>query len=319
MKILVTGGCGYKGSVLVPLLLADGHEVVSVDTQWFGNYLPEHPSLTNLQLDIRDTDSIPLDGVEAIIHLANIANDPAVELNPTLSWEVNVLAGQQLADLAVRAGVKQFIFASSGSVYGVKDEPNVTEDLTLVPISVYNKTKMVAERVFLSYADQMQVHCIRPATVCGVSPRMRLDVSVNMLSYQALKNGRITVFGGDQTRPNIHIQDIADVYRHFLAHPEIESGCYNAGFENISILDIAEQVKSKIGAEIVVSASNDPRSYRQDSSKLLATGFKPSHNVADAISEIADAFQQNALPDGDSCYTVKWMRHLDLAAPGVAP
>ena len=319
MKILVTGGCGYKGSVLVPLLLADGHEVLSVDTQWFGNYLHEHLSLTNIQLDIRDTDSIPLEGVEAIIHLANIANDPAVELNPTLSWEVNVLAGQQLADRAVRAGVKQFIFASSGSVYGVKDEPNVTEDLTLVPISVYNKTKMVAERVFLSYKDQMQVHCIRPATVCGVSPRMRLDVSVNMLSYQALKNGRITVFGGDQTRPNIHIQDIADVYRHFLAHPEIESGCYNAGFENISILDIAEQVKSKIDAEIVVSASNDPRSYRQDSSKLLATGFQPSHSVADAISEIADAFQQNALPDGDSCYTVKWMQNLHLASPGVAP
>jgi len=312
MKILVTGGCGYKGSVLLPLLLADGHEVLSIDTQWFGNYLPEHPSLTNLQLDIRDTGSIPLEGVEAIIHLANIANDPAVELNPTLSWEVNVLAGQQLADRAVRAGVKQFIFASSGSVYGVKDEPNVTEDLTLVPISVYNKTKMVAERVFLSYQDKMQVHCIRPATVCGVSPRMRLDVSVNMLSYQALKNGRITVFGGDQTRPNIHIQDIADVYRHFLAHPEIASGCYNAGFENISILDIAEQVKSKIGAEIVVSASNDPRSYRQDSSKLLATGFQPSHSVADAISEIADAFQQNALPDGDSCYTVKWMQGLKL-------
>ncbi|MBM5786057.1 MAG: SDR family oxidoreductase [Cyanobacteria bacterium K_DeepCast_35m_m1_288] len=318
MKLLVTGGCGYKGSVLVPLLLADGHEVVSIDTQWFGNHLPQHPNLTNLQLDIRDTDAIPLEGVEVIIHLANIANDPAVELNPTLSWEVNVLAGQQLADRAVRAGVKQFIFASSGSVYGVKDEPNVTEDLTLVPISVYNKTKMVAERVFLSYQDQMQVHCIRPATVCGVSPRMRLDVSVNMLSYQALKNGRITVFGGDQTRPNIHIQDIANVYRHFLAHPEIPSGCYNAGFENISILEIAERVKIKIGAEIVVSASNDPRSYRQDSSKLLATGFQPTHSVADAIGEIAEAFQQNALPDDKSCYTVKWMRHLDLASPEVS-
>ena len=319
MKLLVTGGCGYKGSVLVPLLLADGHQVVSVDTQWFGNHLPEHPNLTNLRIDIRDTDAIPLDGVEAIIHLANIANDPAVELNPTLSWEVNVLAGQQLADRAVRAGVKQLIFASSGSVYGVKDEPKVTEDLTLVPISVYNKTKMVAERVFLSYADQMQVHCIRPATVCGVSPRMRLDVSVNMLSYQALKNGRITVFGGNQTRPNIHIQDIANVYRHFVAHPEIASGCYNAGFENISILDIAERVKAKIGAEIVVSESNDPRSYRQDSSKLLATGFQPSHSVADAITEIAEAFAQNALPDGDCCYTVKWMRHLDLAGPEMTP
>ena len=300
MKILVTGGCGYKGSVLIPLLLADGHEVVSVDTQWFGNYLPSHPNLTNLKLDIRSVDDIPFDGVEAIIHLANIANDPAVELNPTLSWEVNVLAGQQLADRAVRSGVKQFLFASSGSVYGVKDEPNVTEDLTLVPISVYNKTKMVAERVFLSYADRLQVHCIRPATVCGLSPRMRLDVSVNMLTYQALKNGRITVFGGDQTRPNIHIKDIVDIYRHFLANPHIASGCYNAGFENISIITIAEMVQSRLGAEIVVSASNDPRSYRQDSSKLLATGFKPSHSVADAINEIAEAFQQNALPDGDS-------------------
>ena len=319
MRILVTGGCGYKGSVLVPLLLADGHTVISFDTQWFGNYLPSHPNFTNIQGDIRETDSIPLDGVEAIIHLANIANDPAVELNPTLSWEVNVLAGQQLSDRAVRVGVKQFIFASSGSVYGVKDEPNVTEDLPLVPISVYNKTKMVAERVFLSYADQMQVHCIRPATVCGVSPRMRLDVSVNMLSYQALKNGKITVFGGDQTRPNIHIQDIADIYRHFLAHPEIPSGCYNAGFENISILDIAERVQSKVGAEIAVSASNDPRSYRQDSSKLRATGFEPSHSVADAIAEIAEAFAQNVLPDGDACYTVKWMRQLDLATPVEKP
>ena len=312
MRILVTGGCGYKGSVLVPLLLADGHEVVSVDTQWFGNHLPQHPKLTNLRLDIRDTNAIPLNGVEAIIHLANIANDPAVELNPTLSWEVNVLAGQQLADRAVRAGVKQFIFASSGSVYGVKDEPKVTEDLTLVPISVYNKTKMVAERVFLSYQDQMQVHCIRPATVCGVSPRMRLDVSVNMLSYQALKNGRITVFGGDQTRPNIHIQDIANVYRHFLANPEIPSGCYNAGFENISILDIAERASNQAGAETVVSATNDSRPYRQDPSKLHATGFQPSHTVADAISEISEALQQNALPDDETCYTVKWMQRLKL-------
>ena len=133
-----------------------------------------------------------------------------------------------MADRAIRAGVKQFLFASSGSVYGVKEEPKVTEDLTLVPISVYNKTKMVAERVFLSYADKMQVHCIRPATVCGLSPRMRLDVSVNMLTYQALKNGVITVFGGEQTRPNIHIKDVANIYRHFLQYPKIASGCYNA-------------------------------------------------------------------------------------------
>ena len=314
MNLLVTGGCGYKGTVLIPHLLADGHSVTSIDTQWFGNALAEHPQLTNLKLDVRQTDQIPLDGVDAVIHLANIANDPAVELNPTLSWEVNVLAGQQLADRAVRAGVKQFLFASSGSVYGVKEEPNVTEDLSLVPISVYNKTKMVAERVFISYADQMQVHCIRPATVCGLSPRMRLDVSVNMLTYQGVKNGRITVFGGEQTRPNIHIQDLVNVYRHFLRNPELASGCYNAGFENIKIREIAERVQSETGAEIVITESNDPRSYRQDSSKLLATGFKPKFSVQDAIKEITEAYRNNQLSDGEHCYTEKWMKHLKLEA-----
>ncbi len=314
MNLLVTGGCGHKGSVLIPLLLADGHSVISIDTQWFGNALLEHSGLTNLKLDVRDTDAIPLDGVDAVIHLANIANDPAVELNPTLSWEVNVLAGQQLADRAIRAGVKQFLFASSGSVYGVKDEPNVTEDLTLVPISVYNKTKMVAERVFLSYADQMQVHCIRPATVCGLSPRMRLDVSVNMLTYQGLKNDKITVFGGDQTRPNIHIQDLANVYLHFLANPEITSGCYNAGFENIKIREIAERVQKVTGAKIVTTESNDPRSYRQDSSKLLETGFQQQFSVQDAIEQISEAYRNKELPDGENCYTVKWMKHLQLEA-----
>lgn len=314
MKVLVTGGCGYKGSVLIPRLLDEGHQIISVDTQWFGNQLPLHPRLSNLKLDILNIDAIPIEGVDVIIHLANIANDPAVELNPTLSWEVNVLAGQQLADKAVRAGVKQFLYASSGSVYGVKDEPFVTEELPLLPISVYNKTKMVAERVFLSYADRMQVHCIRPATVCGLSPRMRLDVAVNMLTYQALKNGKITVFGGDQTRPNIHIQDVVDIYLHFMNNPSISSGCYNAGFENMSILEIAEMIKEKIGAEIIVSESNDPRSYRQDSTKLLQTGFRPSYSVAHAIEEISNAFAQNLLPDGDQCYTVKWMKQLGLAS-----
>lgn len=312
MKLLVTGSCGYKGSVLIPLLLADGHSVIGIDTQWFGNGVPDHPQLTNLKLDVRNTNDIPLDGVDAIIHLANIANDPAVDLNPSLSWEVNVLAGQQLADRAVRAEVKQFIFASSGSVYGVKDEPQVTEDLNLVPISVYNKTKMVAERVLLSYANQMQVHCIRPATVCGLSPRMRLDVSVNMLTYQGLRNGKITVFGGEQTRPNIHIKDVANVYRHFLEHPELPTGCYNAGFENMKIIEIAKLVQQSTGAEIEVTESNDPRSYRQDSSKLLATGFKPQFSVQGAIDEIKTAYINNVLPAGENCYTVEWMKHLQL-------
>ena len=314
MKLLITGGCGYIGTVLTQQLLDEGHEICVVDIQWFGNHIKPHPRLTVLKQDVRDTDAIPLGGVEAIIHLANIANDPSVELNPTLSWEVNVLAAQQLADRAVRAGVKQILFGSSGSVYGLKDEPQVTEDLTLVPISVYNKTKMVAERVLLSYAGQMQVHCIRPATVCGYSPRMRLDVSVNMFTMQALKNGKITVFGGQQTRPNIHIQDMVNVYRHFLVKPELASGCYNAGFENITILDIAERVKKKIPAEIVVTESNDPRSYRQNSDKLLATGFTQKFTVSDAINEITDKYKAGELVDNDQCYTVRWMKHLKLNA-----
>ena len=249
-----------------PEFASDGHTVTSIDTQWFGNLLPEHKNLINLQMDVRDTDKIPMKDVDAVIHLANIANDPAVELNPTLSWEVNVLAGQQLADQAMRSGVKQFLFASSGSVYGVKDEPKVTEDLTLVPISTYNKTKMVAERVFLSYTNKMQVHCktsygLWPLTTYAFGcKREYADLS------RGLKNGKITVFGGEQTRPNIHIQDLVNVYRHFLANPTIESGCYNAGFENVKIREIADRVHERTGAEIEITESNDPRSYRQDSS-----------------------------------------------------
>lgn len=312
MKILITGACGFVGSVLTPRLLAEGHTITAVDTQWFGNHLEPHPALTLLKQDTRDVDAIPLQGVDVIVHLANIANDPGVEMSPVLSWEVNVLATQQLADRAVRAGVKQFIFASSGSVYGVKADPQVTEDLELVPISAYNKTKMVAERVVLSYAESMQVHCVRPATVCGYSPRMRLDVSVNMLTLQALKNGRMTVFGGDQTRPNIHIADMVEVYRHFIEKPELPSGCYNAGFENISIMDIARKVAERIPAEIVVSASNDPRSYRQNSDKLLATGFVRTASVAQAIDDVALQYASGGFVDSDQCYTVRWMKHLKL-------
>jgi nucleoside-diphosphate-sugar epimerase len=312
MNILITGACGFVGTVLTQQLLEDGHDVIGVDTQWFGNHLKPHPRLRLLKQDTREVDLIPLTGVEVVIHLANIANDPGVEMSPVLSWEVNVLATQQLADRAVRAGVRQFIFASSGSVYGVKDDPQVTEELELVPISAYNKTKMVAERVLLSYASEMQVHCIRPATVCGFSPRMRLDVSVNMLTMQALKNARMTVFGGDQTRPNIHIDDMVGVYRHFLANPSIPSGCYNAGFENISILDIARRVAERIPAEIAISASNDPRSYRQNSDKLLATGFKQKASVAKAIEDVVEAYNSARFVDNDQCYTVRWMKHLKL-------
>jgi len=312
-KILITGGCGFVGSALVTHLLKKDYEIIVLDTEWFGNFLEPHKNLKCIKSDIRDIDSIPFEGVESIIHLANIANDPGVELNPSLSWEVNVLATQQMADEARKHGVKQFIYASSGSVYGIKEEEHVTEDLDLVPISVYNKTKMVSERVLMSYQDDFKVHCIRPATVCGWSPRMRLDVSVNMFTWQALKNNEMTVYGGNQVRPNINIQDMVKVYEHFLEKKEIDSGFYNAGFENISIISIAEMIKEKLeGTKITITESNDPRSYRQNSDKLLQTGFKPEFDVSNAIDEIISIYRTGNLEEGDNCFTVKWMKHLNL-------
>ncbi len=307
MKILVTGACGYKGTVLVPKLLNLGHEVVALDIMWFGNFLSPHPKLNVVRGDVRDIDAIDLSGVDAIIHLSSVANDPCGDLDPKLTWEISALATMQLADKAARKGVKRFIYASSGSVYGVKEEAQVTEDLELKPISEYNKTKMVGERVLLSYSDQMIVQIIRPATVCGYSPRMRLDVSVNMLTMQALTKGKITVFGGTQIRPNIHIDDITDCYLFLLEHPEV-TGIYNAGFENISILDIANMVSRHIPAEIVVTPSNDPRSYRVNSDKLLAAGFKPKKKVEDAICEIIEKYREGVLKDEDRYYNLRSMQ-----------
>lgn len=307
MKILVTGACGYKGTVLVPKLLERGHEVVALDIMWFGNFLRPHPKLTVIRGDVRDADAIGLDGVEAIVHLSSVANDPCGDLDPKLTWEISALATMQLADKAVRHGVKRFIYASSGSVYGVKDELQVTEDLELKPISEYNKTKMVAERVLLSYANDMAVQIVRPATVCGYSPRMRLDVSVNMLTMQALTREHITVFGGKQTRPNIHIDDITDLYCFLLDHPE-HVGIYNAGFENISIMDIAECVVEHAPARITVAESNDPRSYRVNSDKLLATGFRPKKTVDDAIGELVHRYRAGELKDEDRFHNLKWMQ-----------
>lgn len=312
MKILVTGSCGYVGTSLVPALLEKGHDIVSVDTEWFGNELPDNPKIKHHKSDIRELDRDILNGVDAVIHLANIANDPAVDLNPVLSWEVNVLASQQLANSAYKAGVKHFIYASSGSVYGIKEEERVTEELDLVPISVYNKTKMVAERVFLSYKESMKVHCVRPATVCGMSKRMRLDVAVNLLTFQALSKGSIRVLGGKQVRPNIHIDDMVDLYLHLIENSSrIPSGCYNAGFENISILDIAEKIKSKIDCTINIEPSNDPRSYRQDSTKILKTGFAPKKDVMKAIEEIIISYNNGTLKDKKEYYTVKTMKEMN--------
>lgn len=312
MHILITGGCGFTGNQLTNDLIDLGHKVTVIDTQWFGNFLKPQKKLKILKLDIRNYEKIPLKNVDVVVHLANIANDPSVELNPALSWEVNVLATQKLVEKSISNKVKQFIFASSGSVYGVKKEKKVTENLSLVPISTYNKTKMIAERVLKSYENYIKIHCIRPATVCGFSPRMRLDVSVNMFTFQALKSNSMTVFGGNQIRPNIHIQDLINVYKHFIYKPNLPSGFYNAGFENLRIIDIAKKVAKIIPSSIIIKKNIDPRSYRQDSNKLLSTGFKRKFFVNDAIKEIKEKYESKKFKESLKCYTVKWMKKLNL-------
>jgi nucleoside-diphosphate-sugar epimerase len=310
MNIFITGGCGYVGTVLTKTLLSEGHFVTVLDTQWFGNFLENHKNLNIIKGSVQNLIKISFKGVDCIIHLANIANDPGVELNQVLSWEVNVLASQQLAEKAIENDVKHIIYASSGSVYGVKEEPEVTEELSLVPISTYNKTKMVSERLFFSYKDFIKIHCIRPATICGYSPRMRLDTTVNLLTMQALQNNKMIVLGGDQIRPNINIHDMIRVYQHFIKNNHIESGFYNAGFENISILDIARKIQKKISSDINIVSSNDPRSYRQNSNKLLSTGFQAKYNVDDAIDEIIKKFKSSDLVDKDIYYNVRIMKKL---------
>lgn len=312
-KILVTGGCGYKGSVLVPKLLKKNYEVVVVDTQWFGNYLLPHHNLTVLKGDTREPQKDWFQQCDAVIHLASVANDPCSDLNPKLSWEIGPLATMRLVEMAIQNNVQQFIYASSGSVYGVNDAEKVTEDLPLNPLSDYNKTKMVTERVLLSYQDQIITQIVRPATVCGLSPRMRLDVSVNMMTMQALTNGVMTVYGGDQVRPNIHIDDITDLYLFLLDHPEI-CGIYNAGFENLSILSIAKLVQKYVAAEITVTPSNDPRSYRLCSDKLLQAGFTPKKTVENAIQNIVSYFHRGQLKDNACFYNLKTMKKIGITA-----
>jgi len=297
MRVLISGGCGYVGSVLVPKLVAAGHDVEIVDLCWFGACL-------DVPLHRMDFTEVPLEGFDAIIHLAGIANDPTGELDPKLTWETNALGTARLAEKAVRAGIKQFIYASSGSVYGVCDT-EVTEDSPLVPISEYNKTKMVAERCLLSYSDKMDVQILRPATVCGWSPRMRLDVMVNSFVIQAITKGVITYNGGEQYRPNIHIDDMTDLYLWMLERPS--TGIYNAGFENYQIKDIARAVVNRVGSRIIEHSSTDPRSYRINSDKLLATGFKPKKRVIDAIEELVTLYVIGQLKDLDECYNIKAM------------
>jgi len=313
MKILVIGGCGFTGTNLVNELIKVGHKVLVVDVQWFGNHLKRNKNLKVVKQDVRNIESKLFKGINTVVHLANIANDPSVELNQSLSWEVNVLATKKIIEFAIDNKVNHFIYASSGSVYGIKKEKKVTEKLACTPISTYNKTKMIAERVLHSYSNKIKIHCIRPATVCGFSPRMRFDVSVNMFIYQALSKNKIKVFGGQQIRPNINIKDLVNVYVHFINNPKIKSGNYNAGFENLKIINIAKLVQKYIPSKIeIIKNSNDPRSYRQNSDKLLRTGFKQKFGVKEAIIEIKKKYLKNEILINEKCNTVNWMKKIGL-------
>lgn len=310
-KIIILGGCGYIGTILSQYLLDKGFHIKVIDRQIYGNFLNKSQHIQILNKDIRKITYKDFVGFNYIIHLANIANDPSVELHPSLSWDINVLATDRICRAAIKAKVKKIVFASSGSVYGIKKDRNVVEELELKPISVYNKTKMIAERILLSYRKEIDIVCIRPATVCGISKRLRLDVSVNMLTYQAYKKKKITVLGGKQIRPNIHIKDLVRVF-YFSLKKKIPDHIINAGFENLSILNLAKKIQKKIKCKIIFKNSNDPRSYRLSSNKLEKLGFKRKYSVDYAILELIKFFKNNNFKHKIENYNIKKLKKLSF-------
>ena len=311
MKILITGGSGYIGSNLIPRLLAKKHKVINVDTQWFGHYLKDSQNLKNYKMDYSKIDKIKDKNIDVVIHLASIANDPMAEIDKNLSWETSALNTYKLLEFMKYRKIKKILYASSGSVYGIKKERKVTETSKLEPISLYNKVKMITERIILSYKDEIIPFIIRPSTVCGFSPRMRLDLTVNILTYSALKNKTINVYGGKQIRPNIHIDDMCSVYEFFLKKNKSYSGIYNAGYENKSIIEIANTVKSITNSKInIIKDKNDPRSYRLNSDKIQKIGFKYTKNYVDAINELCEKFKNKEIKNRKNNFLLKLLKKI---------
>lgn len=331
-RVLVTGGAGYVGSMLTPMLLDAGYETVVFDIQYFGDdTLPkDRARLTSIKGDLRDTDAFAeaVTGCDAVIHLACISNDPSFVLDPSLSKSINYDCFEPMVIAAKRAGVKRFVYASTSSVYGVSDAPDVTEDHPLVPLTDYNKYKGMCEPLLWKHiSDDFIGVTIRPATVCGYAPRMRLDLSVNILTNHAVNNGKITVFGGSQLRPNIHIEDICDLYVMLLGLPaeRIQGETFNAGYQNMSIADIALVVKKVVEAEypgrppieIVTTPTDDIRSYHVNSDKIRdRLGFRPRRTIEDAVRGLCEAFREGKLPNSltdDRYFNVKTMQKLATA------
>lgn len=329
-KVVVFGGGGYCASLLVPQLVEEGWHVRVFDTFWYGtDHLPSHSQLELIKGDVRDPSAVrrALQGCDYVLHLACISNDASFELDEKLSTSVNLESFEPLVLASKQAGVKRFVFASSSSVYGVSESPNVTEDHPLVPLTLYNKYKALCEPLLLRHTDDNFVGVIfRPATVCGYAPRQRLDLSVNILTNHAVEKGQITVFGGGQLRPNLHIQDYADLCKLLLTAPaaDVSNQIFNCGVQNMSILNIAKTVKRVVeetfpelgDIPLIVTESNDPRSYHINSEKVYkALWFRPKYTVEDAVRDLCIAFKQGKLPnsfDDDRYYNVRTMKKIGV-------
>jgi nucleoside-diphosphate-sugar epimerase len=331
-RIFVTGGAGYVGSVLIPRLIERRYTVTSYDISYYGDsFLPKSDS--NLQVirgDIRDTAKLAeaIAGHDAFISLACISNDASFELDEKLSTSVNLEAFEPMVLAAKKAGVRRFIFASSSSVYGVSDQPNVTEEHPLVPLTLYNKYKGMCEPLLFRHTDASFVGVVfRPATVCGYAPRQRFDLSVNILANHAINNGKITVFGGEQMRPNLHILDYCDAVEVLLdaSDEKIANEIFNVGYQNMSIMDIALLVKSVVEQEfpektdigIVTTPSDDKRSYHINSDKIRRVlGYAPKRTIEEAVRDLCRAFKDGRLPNSmadDIYYNVRRMKNLQAA------
>ena len=326
-NVVVTGGSGYCGSRLVPQLLGKGYNVTVFDTMFFGDeHLPaDNPNLTIVKGDIRDAAALSdvFQGKDAVINLACISNDASFELDEKLSTSINLDAFEPMVKAAKEVGVKRFVYASSSSVYGVSDKPQVTEDHPLVPLTLYNKYKGMCEPILKKYTDDDFVGVIfRPATVCGYAPRQRLDLSVNILTNHAVTNGKIRVFGGSQLRPNLHVQDYCDLCELLLEAPaeKVQNETFNCGYQNMSIMEIAELVKKVVEEmmpekgeiEIATEPTDDIRSYHINSDKIKRVlDFEPQHTIEEAIRELVELFRDGKLPDSmddDRYYNVRTLK-----------
>jgi nucleoside-diphosphate-sugar epimerase len=326
-KVLVTGGAGYVGAVLVPMLLAKGYKVKVLDLYLYGEDVLDsvkgHPNLEHVKGDIRNCALLrhAIPGCDAVIHLACISNDPSFELDLELGKSINYDAFFDLVKVSKDCKVRRFIYASSSSVYGIKDVPNVTEDLPLEPLTDYSKYKALCEDVLMrERVPGFTTLIVRPATVCGYSPRLRLDLTVNILTNHAITNRHIKVFGGEQMRPNIHIDDMVEFYIKSLEWPDaaIDGKIFNVGYHNHKVSEIAGMVKGVVGGDvkIVTTPTDDNRSYHVSSDKIKRElGFAPSHTIEDAVRDLVAAFQAGSIPDSmtdDRYYNIKRMQRVKL-------